>query len=415
MRQFTHGGSAGDLIYSLAAVKGIGGGEFYINREAPTDYRMSPDRIESMLTLLRAQPYLSKVGVQDGWVGTCLNQHHAWRQGLNLSDMVSSNLGIDHAPREEPWLFVPSVKRVAPVVIARSPRYHVGSFPWRRVLDTYQPDAVFVGDLWEHADFCQRFGPVSYHYTPNYLELAQVIAGADLFVGNQSSPAAVAQGLRVPMVQETVSREHWAWNCHHERQFMIHGYNENVYLPSKNVLPGLRRTLLTFERLEQLAKLSKETCGLPGLAADVGTYLGGSAAVIAACCKARTVHVFDSLGIPEDDVAGGSHKKGDFAASEADLRGFLEPLGVTLHIGLFPDTAVGLENERFNFVHLDLDLYTSTKAALEWFMTRMVPGGIMVLDDVGHDPTPGVDIALRDVGLWDRLERIVQQQGQIRF
>jgi len=60
---------------------------------------------------------------------------------------------------------------------------------------------------------------------------------------------------------------------------------------------------------------------------------------------------------------------------------------VHLHAGVFPDTARGLEDERFSFVHLDLDLEPSTRDALEFFHPRLLPGGIIVADDYAD---PGV-------------------------
>jgi O-methyltransferase len=54
---------------------------------------------------------------------------------------------------------------------------------------------------------------------------------------------------------------------------------------------------------------------------------------------------------------------------------------VALRKGLFPDSAIGLEQMRFWFVHLGLDLYDSTAAALEWFWPRISSGGILLSHD----------------------------------
>jgi hypothetical protein len=62
---------------------------------------------------------------------------------------------------------------------------------------------------------------------------------------------------------------------------------------------------------------------------------------------------------------------------------------VYIHPGLFPDTAADLGDFRFSFVHLDLDLPEPTRAALEYFHPRMLPGGIIIADDYR-------DRALRD-------------------
>jgi len=52
--------------------------------------------------------------------------------------------------------------------------------------------------------------------------------------------------------------------------------------------------------------------------------------------------------------------------------------------GYFPDTAKGLEDERFAFVMLDLDLFAPTMAGLEFFYDRMTPGGYLFLHDFNN-------------------------------
>jgi ADP-heptose:LPS heptosyltransferase len=231
-RVYSHGGSAGDVIYHMAPIKDLGGGALYLNTQGPPAFRMTRARIESLLTLIRVQPYIEYVGICDAPVGFNLDLwQQNWRHGLNLSDMLSEMLGIPHTSRTEPWLSVPEKIEVAAVVLHRSPRYHAEQFPWRRVLEVYGHDAVFVGDEAEHRSFTAQFGLVRHHRTDSYLELAQVISGALLFVGNQSSPAAIAEGLKVNKILEAVPRDHWAWNCHWERPGVIHGYDGTVELP----------------------------------------------------------------------------------------------------------------------------------------------------------------------------------------
>jgi O-methyltransferase len=64
--------------------------------------------------------------------------------------------------------------------------------------------------------------------------------------------------------------------------------------------------------------------------------------------------------------------------------------------GFFPDTAEGLESQKFCFVYLDADLYQSTKDGLDFFYPRMVPGGIIMFDDYGTSNWPGVEKAVRE-------------------
>ncbi len=245
IREFTHGGAAGDVIYHLATVRDGGGGRFWLNGCRARDWHGGEQagirQMEALLPLIRFQPYITETGVVWEVRGTDLD---GWRvrhviHGLNLSDQMSEFLGLPHTPRAEPWLAVPDVKREARVVVHRSPRYRNPSFRWDLVHSRYAGDAVFVGHEEEHAEYSSAYGRIPYLPTTDYLELARVIAGATLFVGNQSSPAAVAQGLRKPMLQETVPPHHPAWNCHWIRPQMWH---DTVYLPSLDELEGRRNT-----------------------------------------------------------------------------------------------------------------------------------------------------------------------------
>lgn len=68
---------------------------------------------------------------------------------------------------------------------------------------------------------------------------------------------------------------------------------------------------------------------------------------------------------------------------------------------------------KFSFVHLDGDLYQTTADALDWFWPRMVPGGVIILDDVDWPKCPGVNRALEERGLLTHVERTAAQQGRL--
>jgi hypothetical protein len=133
---------------------------------------------------------------------------------------------------------------------------------------------------------------------------------------------------------------------------------------------------------------------LGGSMAEAGVFGGGTARLI---CEAkgdaplRLFDVFETLQAPAaaDDTRRAAELRGHFGAVHS-TRGAVERLlaaypGVHLHPGVFPDSARGLEDERFSFVHVDLDLEPSTRDALEFFHPRLLPGGILVGDDY-NDP-----------------------------
>jgi hypothetical protein len=136
---------------------------------------------------------------------------------------------------------------------------------------------------------------------------------------------------------------------------------------------------------------------LGGSMAEAGVFAGGTARLI---CEAkgssplRLFDVFETLQGPPDPTKASQRAnelRGHFRfvhASRAGVERLLAPYpGVHLHPGVFPETAAGLEGERFSFVHLDLDLEPSTRDALRFFHPRLLPGGILVGDD--YD-APGV-------------------------
>ncbi len=135
---------------------------------------------------------------------------------------------------------------------------------------------------------------------------------------------------------------------------------------------------------------------VPGAVAELGVWKGGSAFLLASYRGAKDLHLFDTFSGMPATTEWDQLKQGDFGDTslehvEALLSAFPN---IHFHVGLFPDTAKGLEDLRFSFVHLDGDLYDSTKSGLAWFYPRMNPGGIILMDDVGRDDCQGVRKAL---------------------
>jgi len=120
---------------------------------------------------------------------------------------------------------------------------------------------------------------------------------------------------------------------------------------------------------------------IAGDMAEAGVFLGGTAMVMLSASPQKRLHLFDTFeGLPHDE---GNFKTGEWAGSIPNVKRNLAEYAdrIDFHAGLFPASAAGLEHLRFSCVHLDLDLYDSTLAALQWFWPRMVSGGILVSHD----------------------------------
>jgi O-methyltransferase len=165
------------------------------------------------------------------------------------------------------------------------------------------------------------------------------------------------------------------------------------------------RTLVTPDRLWNLWSWVNDTVqSLPGEIAELGTYKGGSAKLLAkAIGHSRKVHVFDTFeGVPteltdpkldfvmEDHphlniTWSGEYHGGEWVASYQKVKKFLSDCpSVVIHPGLVPDTLKEVEEEVFCFIYLDMDIYQPTWDALQFFWPRLVSQGVIILDDYGH-------------------------------
>ena len=128
---------------------------------------------------------------------------------------------------------------------------------------------------------------------------------------------------------------------------------------------------------------------VPGAMAEAGVFKGGSARLICENKGEAPLHLFDIFeGLQDGDGGDGPDASevqrhfGLVHGNRAEVERLLEPYrDVHVHSGLFPNSTAGLEDLRFSFVHLDLDLAGATRAALDYFHPRLVPGGILIGDD----------------------------------
>lgn len=149
--------------------------------------------------------------------------------------------------------------------------------------------------------------------------------------------------------------------------------------------------------------------GLDGSVAELGVYKGGSARLIATAFPSKPVYLFDSFaGMIEDDSdIDGKHKKNDFNDVTYDMvRQYLsDKPNCLFYKGWFPETAKFLTTEKFCLVHLDGDYYQSTVAGIEVFWNRMVPGGVIIFDDIDWFACPGVRRAV-DEFFTDKVKHV---------
>ena len=121
-----------------------------------------------------------------------------------------------------------------------------------------------------------------------------------------------------------------------------------------------------------------------GLTIELGVA-GGSSLRFLASQTAGPIYGFDSFaGLPEDWQP--SFRTGSFA--QARLPANLPP-NAHLVIGMFDDTLPAFVAERpepVRFLHVDCDLYASTKAGFAAFGSRLAAGSVIVFDEFLNYP-----------------------------
>lgn len=216
MLSFYHAGDMGDVIYGMYVINRLGGGELYVGER--TDLGEFQPRTgitialyNFMITLFKSQTYIkNSVWVNHvPFVDYDLNRFRLYWAGQipfekpinqrHLLEMHCKAQKIEFF--DEVWLKVPDRKKYQ-VIIARSKRQRNPRFPWMEVLHKYPGRVGFVGLQDEYEEFVRTYGFVEHVPIPTALCLAEVIQGADLFVGNSSFPLALAVAMGKRCVQE---------------------------------------------------------------------------------------------------------------------------------------------------------------------------------------------------------------------
>jgi hypothetical protein len=236
MKTYKHSGTLGDLIYSLPVMAKMGGGEYKVaignieNCVAKYSFgnpawaqvdpahqgRFTENDYNWLAPLLERQSYISKVSKwYPGDAETDVDLDH-FRGTLfrgfegNYNEAYHRAFGIPFTPAdyEATWLEA-DAKTIAPVAVVRSFRYRCpnGDAVWQALAEDgqLQHNGVFLGTEAEHKDFVKVTGcNIPLHPVSNFKELADIIAGADLFMGNQTFANSLAVGLGKDCVLETI-------------------------------------------------------------------------------------------------------------------------------------------------------------------------------------------------------------------
>ena len=198
--------------------------------------------------LVRLQPYIADIQIiQPGdpvdWRSEDFRERHYTKgetlMRAHLNHLIKTR-GIGQGfTSTDPWLFNvdPSPRSKGRVVINRTGRYRNPVFPWTEIVAHYRNKLLFVGLKHEWREFIGHHGYVEFVPTDNMLEVAQLIQGSDLFIGNQSCANAICEGLKHDSIQEVCLEFP---DCVYVRPNARYVADGVVTLPCGTVLQGKR-------------------------------------------------------------------------------------------------------------------------------------------------------------------------------
>ncbi len=164
------------------------------------------------------------------------------------------------------------------------------------------------------------------------------------------------------------------------------------------------------------------TRGLEGCLAEVGVFRGGTSRILCEAKGDAPLYLCDTFeGMPmlqnDHDTKGvwvNTHTTTSLESVREYVGGYPN---VHFVKGIFPESVakhpeLAMEQKKFKFVNLDVDLYESTLQSLAWFWPRMVSGGWVVTHNYNltygkWGNTPGVEKSFKEY-LKDDACRIVE-------
>lgn len=139
----------------------------------------------------------------------------------------------------------------------------------------------------------------------------------------------------------------------------------------------------------------------PGNYLEVGVWKGGTSAIIAEQLRRQqsehTLFSCDTFqGVVKASNKDNYYKGGEHAdCSEKSVRDLMSKLNLNKHVklltGIFPDaTGHEIEQHKFRFCHIDVDVYQSAHDIVTWLWDKLLPGGFIVYDDYGFNACDGI-------------------------
>ena len=151
-------------------------------------------------------------------------------------------------------------------------------------------------------------------------------------------------------------------------------------------------------RFFHLTQLLRLTRGIPGATAEAGVFRGLSSFLTCHYLQREVsffngethymIDSFEGLSKPvEEDGERPAIRFGEGAFTSTSLERVRETMfdfpEVNILKGWIPDVFEELPDQKYRFVHVDVDIYEPTLASFRYFYPRLSVGGVILCDDFG--------------------------------
>jgi ADP-heptose:LPS heptosyltransferase len=226
MVKIIHSGNAGDLIYSLPAMRKAAEiqGEkvhLYLRINVPGQYAGMNHPLGNVQMNQTIAEMLTPLLMATDFIGNCeiTEQPQEVHYNFDLFRKIHNYTGhisqwyFHVYPELTCDLSIPVDFNLNPgniafdIVLNRTSRYHNHTFDYS-ILKPYQERITFVGLPQEFKVISAKLPNIKHYEVDNFYELAQAIQGSQLFIGNQSMAFAIAEQMKHPRILEICPTAH---------------------------------------------------------------------------------------------------------------------------------------------------------------------------------------------------------------
>lgn len=234
MNYFYHKGSLGDIIYSLPSIIFMNGGILCLRKKPHYNF---------LYSLLKKQDYLNDIFYEKDVLDADLNKiinldefRNIHKNDLN-KHLIKCHLEVVKGKVDLSTSWLSNIDPIfkSKIIINRTPRYHNKKEIKWEVLEKYKKYCLFLGTEKEYKLFLKKYKfDINYYKCKDALEIARIIKGSKIFIGNQSLCFSLAEAIKCPRILEVYYGKN---NCQPQSSNGHTYLNEkliNYYLDMKN-------------------------------------------------------------------------------------------------------------------------------------------------------------------------------------